>query len=188
VTTYYLYYEDLKMAKALASTYALLADKGQSDNLKCKTFNLRMGSSVTATDYLELDIGFAPKLLTVENLTTGSTFKWSDCITGTPVVATSLAAGTKYKITTIGTTDFTLIGAGSNAIGTEFIATAVGVGTGYAAPVDNICLRKVGSAAASALVTATPSILTRDRVAQLSLDATTLMLAANDVALVTAIG
>lgn len=176
------------MAKALASTYALLDDKGQSDNLKMKTVNLRMGASVTATDYIELTFGFAPKVLTIENLTTGSTFKWSDCITGTPVVSTSLVSGSKYKITTIGTTDFTLIGSANNLLGTEFIATGAGTGTGYAAPVDNVCLRKVGTAAASALVTATASVLTRDRVAQLSLDATTLMLAANDVALVTAVG
>lgn len=40
--------------------------------------------------------------------------------------------GRGYTITTVGTTDFTLIGAPSNTIGTSFVATGVGTGTGTA--------------------------------------------------------
>lgn len=46
------------------------------------------------------------------------------------VNATALVAGRGYTITTLGTTDFTLYGAASNTIGTSFVATSVGVGTG----------------------------------------------------------
>lgn len=47
-----------------------------------------------------------------------------------PTNATALISGRGYTITTLGTTDFTLYGASSNTIGTSFVATAVGLGTG----------------------------------------------------------
>lgn len=46
--------------------------------------------------------------------------------------AGSFVVGNVYKIETLGTTDFTLIGAASNTIGLQFIATGVGTGTGTA--------------------------------------------------------
>lgn len=52
--------------------------------------------------------------------------------TSTNTVATALTAGKTYKIVTVGTTDFTLIGAASNTVGTIFNATAAGAGTGTA--------------------------------------------------------
>lgn len=48
------------------------------------------------------------------------------------VNAGSFIVGTNYIITSIGTTDFTLIGSTSNAIGTKFTATGSGTGTGVA--------------------------------------------------------
>lgn len=53
-----------------------------------------------------------------------------------PVLATSIVAGTTYVILTVGTTDFTLIGASDNNIGTYFIATGAGTGTGTANDVE----------------------------------------------------
>ena len=44
--------------------------------------------------------------------------------------ATALVAGTIYQILTVGTTDFTLVGAGNNNVGTVFTATGAGTGTG----------------------------------------------------------
>ena len=44
--------------------------------------------------------------------------------------ATSIAPDNSYTILSVGTTDFTLIGAPNNNIGTTFIATGVGTGTG----------------------------------------------------------
>jgi len=48
------------------------------------------------------------------------------------VEAGSFVIGTTYTIQYIGTTDFTLIGASSNALGTVFTATGAGTGTGIA--------------------------------------------------------
>jgi hypothetical protein len=50
----------------------------------------------------------------------------------TIVNAGSFTIGDEYVITSIGTTDFTLIGSTSNAIGTKFTATGIGTGTGTA--------------------------------------------------------
>jgi hypothetical protein len=46
------------------------------------------------------------------------------------VTAGSFVIGTTYKIRTAGTTNFTLVGASSSAVGTVFTATGVGTGTG----------------------------------------------------------
>lgn len=50
----------------------------------------------------------------------------------TIIPAGSFIVGNTYKILSIGTTDFTLIGAVTNTVGLEFIATGIGVGTGTA--------------------------------------------------------
>ena len=44
--------------------------------------------------------------------------------------ATDIVNGNEYEILTVGTTDFTLIGAANNNVGTVFTATGVGTGTG----------------------------------------------------------
>jgi len=49
------------------------------------------------------------------------------------VVAGVFVVGTTYEIMSIGTTDFTLIGATANTVGLTFVATGVGAGTGTAA-------------------------------------------------------
>ena len=45
------------------------------------------------------------------------------------VTAGSLVIGNKYKIKTVGTTDFTALGASANTVGLEFVATATGTVT-----------------------------------------------------------
>jgi hypothetical protein len=55
-----------------------------------------------------------------------------DHIGGSLITAGSFAVGTYYEIRTIGTTDYTLIGAASNTVGVKFVATGVGSGTGTA--------------------------------------------------------
>jgi hypothetical protein len=50
------------------------------------------------------------------------------------IAATALSASTQYVIETVGTTDFTLIGAASNTVGVVFTATGAGTGTGTAKP------------------------------------------------------
>jgi len=48
------------------------------------------------------------------------------------ITAVNLVAGVEYKIATIGTTDFTLVGAASNTVGLYFTATVAGLGDGTA--------------------------------------------------------
>jgi hypothetical protein len=53
-------------------------------------------------------------------------------LVGDEIVATAIVSGVNYTIQTLGTTDFTLIGAGANTVGTTFTATGAGTGTGTA--------------------------------------------------------
>lgn len=60
------------------------------------------------------------------------TFEYSDQSIFTPINtdATDIIQGDRIEILTVGTTDFTLIGAPDNNIGTVFYATGTGTGTG----------------------------------------------------------
>ncbi len=51
---------------------------------------------------------------------------------GNTITAGAFVVGKRYVILTVGTTNFTLIGAASNTIGVEFVATGAGAGTGTA--------------------------------------------------------
>ena len=53
---------------------------------------------------------------------------------GTAVTAGSFTVGIGYTITTVGTTNYTLIGATASTVGLHFVATGVGSGTGTATP------------------------------------------------------
>jgi hypothetical protein len=53
---------------------------------------------------------------------------------GQAQTAGAFHVGTSYTIATVGTTDFTLIGAASNTVGVVFTASGVGTGTGTATP------------------------------------------------------
>ena len=59
------------------------------------------------------------------------------------ITAGSFVIGRGYKILTVGTTDYTLIGSADNVIGTKFVATGVGTGTGTATEV--LVLNKTNS-------------------------------------------
>jgi hypothetical protein len=48
----------------------------------------------------------------------------------TPILVTAAAAGSLYQIVSVGNTTFTTIGAPNNEVGTVFIASAAGTGTG----------------------------------------------------------
>lgn len=52
--------------------------------------------------------------------------------TGPTIASGSFVVGVRYVIASIGTTDFTLIGASANTVGLSFVATGVGAGTGAA--------------------------------------------------------
>ena len=51
---------------------------------------------------------------------------------GYTTTAGAFVVGREYRITSVGTTDFTLIGASANTVGVLFFATGVGAGTGTA--------------------------------------------------------
>jgi hypothetical protein len=57
---------------------------------------------------------------------------------GNPVTAGAFIVGVRYKILTVGTTDYTLIGASASTIGVSFVATGVGAGTGTAVPENSV--------------------------------------------------
>lgn len=66
---------------------------------------------------------------------------------GTRYTAGSFVVGISYIIITVGTTDFTLIGAASNAVGVIFTATGVGTGTGVATPQESVAEYDIASTA-----------------------------------------
>ena len=77
--------------------------------------------------------------------TVGTVFTASEITIGTGVVERVLFAGSfinnnTYTITSIGTTDFTLIGASSNTVGLSFVATGKGTGTGTATLGSNVTM------------------------------------------------
>ena len=53
-------------------------------------------------------------------------------LSAVPITAGSFNIGTLYTILTLGTTDFTLVGAQQNQVGATFLATGAGAGTGVA--------------------------------------------------------
>lgn len=57
---------------------------------------------------------------------------WGWSLTPNTTTAGAFVVGTEYKIITVGSTDFTLIGATDSEIGTVFTATGVGAGSGTA--------------------------------------------------------
>ena len=50
----------------------------------------------------------------------------------TTVAPSALSVGTSYTITSVGTTNWTAVGASANITGVSFVATATGSGTGTA--------------------------------------------------------
>jgi len=69
---------------------------------------------------------------TIQTLGTTSNAQWNTIAGTTNVVAGSFVPGRTYVIVSPGTTDFTLIGAANNTIGTSFVALGVGSGSGTA--------------------------------------------------------
>jgi hypothetical protein len=56
-----------------------------------------------------------------------------------PIIdVTTIVPGQSYTIQTIGTTNFTTIGASSNTVGVTFLATAIGTGTGTVVALDAV--------------------------------------------------
>ena len=69
---------------------------------------------------------------TIQTLGTTSNADWNTIAGTTNVAAGSFVPGRTYVIVSSGTTDFTLIGAANNTIGTSFVALGAGSGSGTA--------------------------------------------------------
>lgn len=65
--------------------------------------------------------------------------------TPSTVAATALVTGRRYKIVTIGSTNFTLVGASTNAVDTVFVATGPGTGTGTAIAANGLARTTAGA-------------------------------------------
>jgi hypothetical protein len=101
------------------------------------TFSLTTGDILAVTTYNSTERQYL-------NTTLGGTYSGSASSTfniglsthlpgwSEEIIAGEFAIGSSYQITSLGTTDFTLIGAASNTIGEIFTATGAGTGTGTA--------------------------------------------------------
>ena len=79
-------------------------------------------------DYLTSPYGIAEEAANIDDALVIAAANVSDQLVGSLAIKTY--AGGVYKIKTVGTTDFTLVGAANNNVGTVFTATGVAVGTG----------------------------------------------------------
>lgn len=76
-----------------------------------------------------------------------------DQAVGTPVAATALTVGLAYRVVSLGTTDWAVVGAGAAAaVGTQFTCEAIGTGTGMAQQVETRKATAVAVATASSYV------------------------------------
>lgn len=98
--------------------------------------------SVVADDTLGQRAGTVGGLDT-DNLTLNETYSINVADT---IAAGSFTVDNTYEIKTLGTTDFTAIGAASNTVGVVFVATGVGTGTGDAYEYGNMRGRITGLA------------------------------------------
>jgi len=81
-----------------------------------------------AIRYVQILLPFSPIVNTPTTQNPAQTGEWYK--ETAEISVTNIQVGRGYKVNSVGTTDYMSIGASSNSIGTEFIATAVGSGTG----------------------------------------------------------
>lgn len=94
------------------------------------------GVDITSTTFsnVTLDQIVVGNYYQIRNIGSTTQAQWNILAgtTNSVYVAGNFSAGTTYTIITIGTTDFTAIGAASNTPGLSFVATGAGSGTGTA--------------------------------------------------------
>ena len=104
--------------------------RGQPKSVVPNGTTVGVASLITGCPYeiLKLNNDTLPATAT----TAGDVYKIASIGSGSPVNAGSFVIGQSYGIKTVGTTDFTLIGASSNTVGVVFTATGIGSGSGDA--------------------------------------------------------
>lgn len=105
----------------------------------------RASTTVTVTEYLHTRVTGQTVIIDGDaNVPDGSYV-----ITVPQTVAGSFVVGVQYVIASLGTTDFTLIGAQTNAVGIVFTATGAGSGTGTANSANTWQITTVASGSAT---------------------------------------
>jgi hypothetical protein len=128
---------------AIASTDTLLASIGKAQgqiNAKTVITGSELVTNLQDVNGLNVTSGIIESagrftlsaVYTIQTIGTTTNTQWNTIANTTNVTATALVAGRTYVIVSPGTTDFTLIGAANNTIGTSFIATGAGTGSGTA--------------------------------------------------------
>lgn len=106
---------------------------------------VRVGTTVTVTETLTNRVtGQEIQVLGDGNIASGLY-----TITVPETAATSLVNGTEYVIKTLGTSDFTLVGAPLNEVGVVFTATGPTTGTGYCSSANTFQFDTVASGSAT---------------------------------------
>lgn len=104
--------------------------RGQPKSVVPNGTTVGVASLITGCPYEILKLN--NDTLTATATTAGDVYKIASIGSGSPVNAGSFVIGQSYGIKTVGTTDFTLIGASSNTVGVVFTATGIGSGSGDA--------------------------------------------------------
>lgn len=95
------------------------------------TVNFQFTSSIEVTNILQNTIKPLLSSLPTKHLYYSTATRFTP--TSSIINATAISEGNAYEIKSLGTTDFTEIGASSNEVGIKFIASGVGDGTGTVA-------------------------------------------------------
>jgi len=119
---------DLNLSNQNSALYLWLSNYGESSDTITSTVGLK-------SLYINSPRSFSNnENVTITNLSNPAISMQGQVVNqnGQFINAGNFVVGDQYIIRSVGTTDFTLIGAGDNNIGTIFIATGAGSGTGIA--------------------------------------------------------
>jgi len=117
-------------AALAASTYVTFGKAGNTYKVSA-TLTVQTGSTLEFNGATVTQTALQTPLFDVRN-TTGVTISGGSLVGATMTTATAgnFVVGRKYTVLTVGTTNFTLIGASASTVGIAFIATGIGTGTG----------------------------------------------------------
>ncbi len=128
-------WEDIENAPIPASTVFLanswLAYNGSGSVIPAVATNPLVGVGLVAVSTTDPDYASTTKVISYQKAGSVGLYRFL-MPTSLTVTAGAFVVGQTYTILTIGSTDFTLIGASANTIGVTFVATGVGAGSGTA--------------------------------------------------------
>lgn len=129
--------------------YRIIRQKKQDGSGTATDFTLiGAPNNDTGTEFIATGAGTGDGAAMLIGKTKGTRTITATQITSADLVATKTRSEKRYRIKTIGSTNWKLIGAASNTIGLEFEATGAGTGTGTAdqiVPVGTLQLKRGGS-------------------------------------------